>query len=169
MSRIACIGSRETPSNILRWMEEAGANLVRAGHTIVSGNAPGADQAWARGGNSVDPTKVELCLPWRDFELHAYRHGNRITPSDATAWRHAAGLHPLWDHLRDGPRRLLARNVKIVYGSTRVLGYLAGHGAGGTAFAFRIAEYFDVPTFDVARPEIREAFDYAAINGPVFP
>ena len=57
---IACIGSRATPPLVLDWMRQAGALLVRAGHRIISGNAPGADQAWAAGGNTADPTQVTL-------------------------------------------------------------------------------------------------------------
>lgn len=177
MSRIACIGSRETPVDVLRWMEEAGANLVRVGHTIISGNAPGADQAWARGGNSVDPTKVELCLPWRDFEAQARHPRNVFRWLDAepdvgrAAWNLAAMLHPRWGFLKTGTRRLLARDVLIVKDALRVVGYLNHfkRGGGGTGFTFKVARHFEIETLDVSRAEIREAFDYAAINGPVFP
>ena len=177
MSRIACIGSRETPPDILHWMEEAGANLVKAGHTIVSGNAPGADQAWARGGNAVDPTRVELCLPWRDFEYSARHPQNPIRWIDAepdqgrSAWKVAAMLHPRWDRLTMGARRLLARDVLIAKDALRVVGYLnhCKRGGGGTGFTFKVARHFEIETVDVSRPEIREAFDFAAINGPVFP
>lgn len=175
MSRIACIGSRETPPAVLRWMESAGAELVRTGHTVVSGNAPGADQAWARGGNSVDPAKVELCLPWAYFESSAIVTGNvlrqLVLDKFVDAWKLAQQLHPRWDRCSDGARRLLTRNVMIVQGSDRVLGYLnrGKKGGGGTGFAFKIARHLDVKAYDVSEPEIREAFDGASINGPIFP
>ena len=180
MSRIACIGSRETPRAVLLWMESAGAEIVRAGHTIVSGNAPGADQAWARGGNSVDPTKIELWLPWGGFEVDAIHVQNTvrcvIAPNEDTvgAFRVCAQLHPRWSTLRPTAQQLLARNVLLIRDCTRVLGYLEAfrryhRQGGGTSFAFKIARHFDITPLNVANPAIRDAFDGAAINGAIFP
>ena len=80
-------------------------------------------------------------------------------------------LHPRWDRLTIGARRLLARDVLIAKGALRVVGYLNHfkRGGGGTGFTFKVARHFEIETLDVSRAEIREAFDYAAINGPVFP
>lgn len=185
MSRIACIGSRSIPSSVLAWMEEAGAALVKAGHTIVSGNATGADQAWARGGNSVDPARVELCLPWADFEERAVVPGNVVRVLDsvpaedrevyyAVIQTHNSGHHP-----NPSVQKLFARNAMIVIGPLRpgskvhwnrvshVLAY--GVERGGTRRACKIAHRFGVQILDVELPAIREGFDWATVNGPVFP
>jgi hypothetical protein len=179
VSRIACIGSRETPADILRWMTLAGAKLVTAGHTIVSGNAPGADQAWAKGGNIINPTKVELCLPWDNFEEHAIADGNVVRPLrivnaegyPAAEMELAAQLHPRFGDLTNGAQYLLARNVMIVRDAKYVVGYLSHgkKGGGGTGFAFKIARHFGIKAYDVSKPGIREAFDYVSVNGPIFP
>ena len=185
MSRIACVGSRETPPGILRWMEAAGASLVRAGHTIVSGNAAGSDQAWARGGNAVDPTKVELCLPWKHFEAQAIHPQNvvrvldEVPEDDRALYYKVTQTYKTGTHQNQSVRKLFARNAMIVLGPlrpgsnvhwnrvSRVLAY--GVGSGGTGRCCAIARRFGADVFDVARPEIREAFDWATVTGPVFP
>jgi predicted Rossmann-fold nucleotide-binding protein len=147
---IACIGSRSTPPVILDWMRRAGALLVRAGHHIVSGNAPGADQAWAAGANTVDPAKVTLCLPWEGFEhqaVHA-RNGVATLGSLKTADRHyyetAAATHPAWSQMTPGAQRLHARNAMIVDRADIVLGWTDGR-TGGTKVTFALAQLKGIP------------------------
>ncbi len=161
---IACIGSRETPIDILPWLIDRGAQIVSAGHVVVSGNAPGADQAWARGGNRIDPGKVTLCLPWHGFEVGAMHAKNITRTLDAPmrdTERHyynlAASLHPAWTNMPQGAQRLHARNVMIVEGSRVVFGYVGA--GGGTAMAFRIARHLQIPCHDVSDPKVRLKFD----------
>ena len=124
---IACIGSRETPPHILQWMEETGAAIVRLGFTIVSGNAPGADQAWARGGNSVDPDRVELCLPWESFEALAVHSKNTTRALHDRAHKRyfdiAEANHPARSRLTPGGQRLHAR--KPARSAAAVVGWFA--------------------------------------------
>lgn len=170
--RIACIGSREAPVAVLKWMETTGATLVRAGYAIISGNAPGADQAWARGGNSMDPTRVELCLPWDSFESSAIHGRNVVRVLDpATAPYTYVDLvratHSAFARLSDGALRLHARNAMIVEGAHLVLGALnAGKpGGGGTGSAFRIAQRQGICTFNVADALVRGMIDERLANG----
>lgn len=161
---IACVGSRQTPVDVLVWLKDKGEAIVRAGHHIVSGNAPGADQAWAAGGNKIDPAQVTLCLPWSGFEAASVnaRNMTRVLASPMTAGeRHyynlAASLHPAWENMPPGAQRLHARNVMIVESARVVFGYV-GPG-GGTAMAFRIARHLQVPCHDVSDPKVRVKFD----------
>ena len=185
VSRIACIGSRTVPPPILAWIEGAGAELVRAGHTIVSGNAAGADQAWARGGNSVDPRKVELCLPWADFEEHAVHPHNvvrvldDVPVEDRQKYLDVIRTHNSGQHPNPAVVKLFARNAMIIIGPlhpgsqvhwnrvSRVLAY--GVERGGTRRCCKIASRYGVTIFDVENPAVREGFDWATVNGPVFP
>ncbi len=166
-SRIACIGSRETPPNVRTWMEEFGAQLVRQGHTLVSGNAPGADQAWAKGGNSIDPGRVDLCLPWSTFERASIHPDNRVRVYhdglDSYETCIAAELHPRWAQANGPTKMLLARDVMIVKDVRLVIGYVnpyKPHG-GGTGFAFRVARRFDVPCVNVERAAERHRLECA--------
>lgn len=182
MSRIACIGTRTTPVAHLPWLEETGMRIVGAGHTLVSGNAPGADQAWARGGNKVDPTKVELWLPWASFEqatIHPQNVVRCVVASEESqgaedAFQLCAQFHPRWSQLKSPARQLLARNVLLVRDCKCVVGYLEPfisfhQRAGGTSFAFKVARHFNIPVHNVAKPEVREAFDWTSVTGPIFP
>lgn len=161
MKRIACVGSRETPTPILSWMEEMGARLVQAGYTIVSGNAPGADQAWARGGNSIDPSRVELCLPWEGFEaaaIHGRNHVRVIHPHDERYYMAVRHTHPKFGSLTSAALNLHARNAMIVDDVEMVLGYLnhAKPGGGGTGSPFRIARWYGrAQIFDVSDDDQR--------------
>lgn len=169
--RIACIGSRETPHVVLKWMEATGAKLVRSGYTIVSGNAPGADQAWARGGNSMDPTRVELCLPWESFESSAVHGRNVVQTFNSTDGdryvRLVAATHPNFGRLTDAALRLHARNAMIVEGAHLVLGALNPDkiSGGGTRSAFRIAQRHRICTFNVADALIRSMIDERLADG----
>ena len=154
---IACTGSRETPEEMLPWLESTAADIVRAGCHIVTGNAPGADQAWARGGNLIDPKMVTLCLPWDGFEPRAIHPQNVVvTIHPRTHSRHflrAAATHPWWKGMPPGGQRLHARNAMILDGAALMLGYRTG--SGGTESAFRIAKMLDVPAYDVSDHKVR--------------
>lgn len=179
MKTVACIGSRETPFIVLDWMKEFGAKLVRAGYEIRSGNAPGADQAWARGGNSADPRRVTLCLPWEDFEKEAIVPGNvvrvlKLAESDHYV-RDVRDTHPNFGALSSGSVRLHARNAMIVDGAHLVLGALnpTKSGGGGTGSAFRIAQRYKIATFNVADAAMRGMIEGRLareedVLGPVF-
>lgn len=162
---IACIGSRETPLDVLAWMEETGAALIHAGYGIISGNAPGADQAWARGGNGVDPRKVTLRLPWMGFEPIAVHPQNCVlSVSDLSAdvlkrcQEIAKTQHKRWSILGLAAQRLLARNVLIVEPATLVVGYVdpSKAGGGGTGHAFRVAKFLKTPVLNIADATLRK-------------
>jgi hypothetical protein len=175
VNRIACIGSRETPLPIREWVEDFGGKLVSAGYVLVSGNAPGADQAWARGGNRVDPARVELCLPWDGFEARAICAGNimrplRIVDIDGCVAREmaiTAEMHPRWKQLSAAAQYLLSRNVMIVEGTRCVIGYADPHKklGGGTGFAFNVARRFEIPCIDVASASERHKLECAMRDG----
>ncbi len=171
--RIACIGAVETPHVVLRWMEATGAALVRAGYTLVSGNAPGADQAWARGGNSMDPTRVELCLPWESFESSAV-HGRNVVrifkPGDARHQDYLTSVsttHPNFGRLTPAAVCLHARNAMIVEDVHLVLGALNPYKltGGGTRSAFRMAQREGTCTFNVADALVRRMIDERLAEG----
>lgn len=154
MSRIACIGSRETIPNIISVMERIGAYLVTNGYTISTGNAKGADQAFARGGNSINPKKVELHLPWSTYEQEAIVPGNIIINSCPPEYYELAKkYHPNWPALKRGGQAMMARNIGIVTGCVQVICYL-NHlkpGGGGTGQGVRFAKAEGIPVLDLSQ------------------
>jgi hypothetical protein len=141
-------------------MERTGAELVRRGYGIISGNAPGADQAWARGGNFVDPTKVTLCLPWDGFERKTIHPRNVVQlasfdPDRTTRIASMFGSRST----RQAAIWLHARNVMIIEPASTVLGYLPFGQQGGTGMAFKLARMFRVEAENVADEGVRDAID----------
>lgn len=157
MSAIACIGSRETPEDVLKQMEELGRFIVLSGLGIVTGNCKSADQAFARGANSVDLTKVWLCLPWHSYEQDAIVEGNWTGSLHSLEMENlAAEHHPSWAYLNPGVKKLLTRNasiIEIAHQTTKlVIGYLNPNkkGGGGTGHGWRIAESFNMTRVNLA-------------------
>lgn len=142
----AGIGSRETPTKVLRQMEDIAARLRLKGWTLRTGHAPGADQAFEKGAGS----QAEIFLPWYRFEESVkVPEGAEITSSPhALAYGNAAEHHPQWFKLKQGARKLHARNSHIVLGwmldvpvKFVVCWTPDGAPTGGTGQALRIAHH----------------------------
>ena len=154
--RIACIGSREISAGVRRAVWNIGRLLALAGHDVVSGNARGADQAFASGVNFVDRRKLGLCLPWAGYEQRAIRRGNRVMVAHEGRYRRiAAEHHPSWEELGAGARRLMARNVAIVERADLVIAYPSIHKpwGGGTGFGMELARSHGTSVVDLARAD----------------
>src|SRR3954464_5249194 len=104
----AGIGSRKTPEDILELMFAIGARMGEAGHTLRSGHAPGADQAFERGCRHIDGVR-EIYLPWKSFE--GGLSDAALNEPTELAMDVAAEYHPRWRYLKVGAKKLHARNV----------------------------------------------------------
>lgn len=168
----AGIGSRKTPAEIRELMGRAARALAQQGWVLRTGLAPGADQAFYLGARELGP--VELYLPWPGFEhpaRDADRELNTVVLDRATppAREMARAHHPAWDKLREGARRLHARNCHQILGpdlasAARMVvcwtpdGSLDGRGGrvGGTGQALRLAHHHGIPVLNLARAEDRQ-------------
>lgn len=168
--KFACIGSRDTPPHIIEMMQDIGEYIASKRNCVIAtGNAKGADQAFAKGGNRVDPMKVWLYLPWVTYEEQAIVWGNRtINDLEPGTRIIAARNHPAWANLSFGVKRLMIRNAAIVMGSSLVIAYLNRErkGGGGTGHGWRIAEDLGIRRIDLAANEdlreIKAMIDEAA-------
>lgn len=154
----AGVGSRTTPEPILKEMERLASVAATNGWWLRTGNAKGADQAFAKGANAVDPSKVILYLPWPSYEKQAIVEGNRIAKAGSLAKAHEIvwKLHPLGKKLEKGPLTLHARNVFILLGKdldkpvAHVICWTPkGLPFGGTGMAIRIAEEYKIPVINL--------------------
>lgn len=97
--QIACIGSREIPSEAALACREIGLALARAGYTVITGATPGvpgqdewagwADGAFATGAAHGNPDRLIVCLPWAHFP-----RGSNTLPAGVRAEYPEA--HPEW-------------------------------------------------------------------------
>lgn len=118
---IACIGSRGLKLSEIFACEAIGRAIAERGWELHTGNAQGADQAFAKGANEVNPKTVHLHLPWFKYERQAIVPGNVVRTVDDLALEElewyteiAARHHPAWGHLSQGVRKLMIRNGMII-------------------------------------------------------
>lgn len=173
MARIAGIGSRELTPEQLATCRTLGEWAVKCGHRVVSGNAEGADYAFASGANSYSPKSVSLMLPWGGFNNPQVNPLNLVISEadlDQTErefyLRLARKYHPSFDYLSQGAKKLHLRNGMILFppGGNNpppvdlVLAWpSAKKGGGGTGQGMRIGDGEGIPVANLSRFE-REDF-----------
>lgn len=155
---ITLIGSRQTPSNILREAEKLGIWVRESGYAGRSGHAPGMDQAAERGcGKSL-----VAFLPWRGFESSVPMLGVPVVVGpnverDAMVHKY----HPTPEKLSRGAFALMRRNSCQVLGlelnepSNAVVCWTKS--SGGTQQALRIAKAYGIPIFNLINKELSTA------------
>ena len=152
------IGSRSTPINIIKLMEQLGGYYARQGFTLRSGGAQGADSAFERGALEAGGP-CNIYLPWAGFN----NHRSSLNYISDEALHIAARNHPNWEACSGGARRLHARNVYQILGYNLnvptafvVCWTPNGAGGGGTGQALRIAQVqaTPIPIFDLGKPEV---------------
>lgn len=113
------VGSRVTPASVLSLMRTIGYTLAHYGITGRSGSAEGADQAFEIGCAHACSMLFESYLPWNGFN-DCFADRTHIVPntlsnySDAIAI--ARSIHPVYDRLSSGAKKLHTRNVYQVLG-----------------------------------------------------
>ena len=146
------IGSRETPQEIGELMSKISVKLEELGYILRSGGAPGADTYFAE-----KIKNKEIFIPWKSF-------GEGIVPKE-TEFAHnlLREIHPAYDRLTQGALKLHLRNVNQVLGAdlktpSKFLICWAktdnkGNPMGGTRTAWKIAEKYGIPCFNLAKEE----------------
>lgn len=180
------IGSRDTPQDVLLLMRRVGAVLGRAGWTLRSGGAKGADVAFEQGAWDVQG-KRRIYLPKKGFgPMPRGNDPHAIVPDLALgqaiwdqAMEMAEPLHPAWVKMGDFDRRLMARNTFQVLGdslrmpSTMVVCYgekpkMSGDRCvdvdGGTGLAVRLSAEERVPVHNLFIPAHRARIEAYVIR-----
>lgn len=157
----AGIGSRQTPDSVLDYMSRMAGRLAELGFVLRSGGANGADMAFEDGCDASNGKK-EVWLPWRGFNGHA----DTVFQPKAHHFEKAATLHPAWERLGPGPRKLHARNVGQILGMelNRPVSFVVcwtpdgceteaerGLETGGTGTAISLAARCGIPVFNLRR------------------
>lgn len=151
----AGIGSRETPENVLRDMTTIAMQLAIKGFVLRSGRAKGADSAFEKGVNLIDPKRKVI----------------RVATGDKSALNHAALFHPQWGACNDRAKALHARNSLIMLGDWLdnpvrfVVCWTAGGAiVGGTGQALRIAAAYNIPVFNLAVQPVTDLWEWLSVQ-----
>jgi hypothetical protein len=159
----AGIGSRNTPSDILLIMQQLAETLAKNGFTLRSGAADGADYAFEIGCDKVNGKK-EIWLPWKNFNNHS---DTKLYPTE-NHFTLAETIHPAWNRLKLGAKKLHARNVGQILGkdvNTPVSFVICWtpdgcetHNTrtritGGTGSAISLANHYNIPIFNLQKQE----------------
>lgn len=148
----AGIGARSTPDSALHQMLMGAIQLKEAGYMLRSGHADGADQAFERGADGF----ARIYLPWPAYNQETPIKGNGVVPDMDKLFDEAMFHHPNWDNLSQGAKKLMARNVAIILGSSLkdpvdmvICWTPKGEAVGGTGHALRVAKHHGVPIYNL--------------------
>lgn len=147
----AGIGSRNIPKWVYDFMIKLGSHFAIKGYTLRSGGANGSDVAFEKGCDKQKGNK-EIYLPWVRFN----DSNSELVVSNKIAFDIAEKYHPYWNNLKQGGKKLQARNSHQILGWNLispcdfVVCYTKnGNGSGGTGQAIRIASAHNIPIFDI--------------------
>ena len=167
----AGIGSRNTPQNILKFMEKIASILEECGYILRSGHAKGSDQAFERGVKNLKNKEIFVS---RDAKPWAYETVKKYMPNDRPA---------TFDSWQPYIRGLLARNMMQILGDSgeepvqfvvcwTSQGDYQTSEVGGTGYALRCALDYKIPIFNLNYPDqlsqfkdfIRQLFNKSLIS-----
>lgn len=150
------------------------AYMARAGWTLRSGHARGADQAFEMGALS-ERGPMEIYLPWTGFNGTRADGKRYIVPADTPeilssvseeARELAKKHHPAWYRCSTEARLLHIRNGFQVLGrdlrtpSRFIICWTrGGKGEGGTGQAIRIARAHNIPVYDLGSMSVDQVWD----------
>lgn len=162
------VGSRNTPYGVMDIIYSLSWKLKNKGYLLRSGGANGADTSFEEAflENYHTNFTKNIYIPWDGFNSRYEEFGYTVArklSNHGEALRIAESVHPAWDRCSSGAKLLHARNVYQVLGHnlddpSKFLICWAeedknGNIKGGTQTAWKLAEVFGVPRFNLYRSE----------------
>jgi hypothetical protein len=149
MKYYAGIGSRDTPTDVLKLMTGIANKLSQLNYVLRSGGAEGADTAFETGAKTK-----QIFLPWEGFNG---RYSDNITYFvPELNIDIVKKFHPYYNNLNKPAIKLMSRNSYQVLGldlndpAEFVLCWTKeGKMVGGTSQALRIAKHYNIPIFNL--------------------
>ncbi len=165
MVQYAGVGARNTPPEIINYMQLTAIALAQDGCVCRTGAALGADQSFAEGAMKA-AGQVDLSIPWHSYEkvwVNSLRQDlisvNVIQDNNVKAFESVQLYHPAPDKLKHAVKKLHARNYMIVEPADYVVCWTPeGATVGGTGQAIRIAEDLGKHVYNLGKPEVLQAF-----------
>lgn len=147
-----CVGSRSTPKDILYILTQVSKYFCQRDYILRSGGADGADLA-GESGCDLSKGRKEIYLPWRGF------NGDYTSPYNSVgldALKLASTIHPAWNNLSEGAKKLHGRNCYQVLGydlktpsQFLICWTKNGEKIGGTRTAIVLAENYNIPVINI--------------------
>lgn len=112
------VGSRETPYQYLVLMRKIARFLARRQYELRSGSADGADTAFETGA-LIERGPCSAYLPWEGFNNKREDQNHKIIRDPMLlekADKILMTIHPRYDKLKDGAKKLHTRNIFQVLG-----------------------------------------------------
>ena len=164
----AGLGSRQTPEDVLKIMEQLGQIFAKKNFILRSGAAEGADSAFEKGCDKANGQK-EIYLPWKGFNDSKSDLFYENLPRNAEEI--AFQYHPNLYKCTFGVIKMMTRNTCQVLGkdcktkSNFVVCYCPvdsnGNETGGTSQALRIAKAKKIPIFNLFyKEQLNELKEY---------
>ena len=161
------IGSRTISDSEERVIRQISRVLAKAGCTLRSGGADGADTAFEAGWRDVGSSAMEIFVPWSGFNGTTsdapYIVLDKKSDLFEEAHNEAQTVHPAWYRLSRGAQYLHTRNIFQVRGpelkvpSDVIIAMADPVGRfgvkGGTSTAWTLGKRLQVPTFNLRKRE----------------
>lgn len=169
MQSYAGIGPRVIPDYAVDLCKTVGKEMALLDWTLRTGNAVGADQAFAFGANHKNG-RVELYLPWesynKDFRSIIEHTYSIVSLDNEFLKTTASNCHPAWQLLSQGTKRLLCRTVQCLVGESGVnpvncvIYFSQEENVGGTGFTIRVAKSFGIQTLNLAKTNVNSIVSF---------
>lgn len=168
--RVALIGSRRAPRNILNLAAVIGRAFSNEGHIGLSGGAPGMDDAWMR---DYDRSLSRIIIPWEGFNGHFTSEGYYCWRKQSNEVKiksiaHAMSVTSYWEEVGRGAQNLFSRNSlqvldldcetpvdEIYYWAPEIKQSVSG----GTRVAVDIGRKFGIKTYNLYFDDVRKALE----------
>ena len=168
MKTIGCVGSRELTPAQLNMCYEIGFYMGKNEVKLASGNAIGADAAFAKGANQYTPENVTLYTPWANHNRQLIVAKNKVECLDPASKKYeswaavAEDAHPYWKNIgRPYIRSLFIRNVAIVDNSDLIIAFPSIKDWSGTKHTMAVAENSSCPVYTLSKnTDIEDVFKY---------
>lgn len=157
MRYLTGVGSRDITPEEGEWLKFIAYMLGRKGYILRSGGANGSDSCFEEV-YSNRGFKKEIYLPWNGFNGR-YKADSYFVLNNCRAEEIASNIHPYWDNLSQGVKKLHSRNTYQVLGGgldtpSNVLVCCSdydkdGNVKGGTRTAWMLAKNYSIPCFNI--------------------
>lgn len=168
--RIALIGSRKAPRNILNLATVIGRAFSDEGHVGYSGGAPGMDDAWMR---DYDRSLSRIIIPWEGFNGHFTSQGyfcwaKQQNEAKIRSIAQAMSVTSYFEDVSKYVQALFSRNAFQVLGLNAIqpvdeIYYWAPEVnqrvSGGTRVAVDIGRKYRIKTYNLYFENVRKALE----------